>query len=355
MRIVFVAALLTACSSGGDPAVTPTPTSWSTGVVTETFVDATRPTPANGTAAALPSRTLPTEIWYPSGPGDTGSRARGAPADRAHGPYPLVLFVHGSSGNRLQSTFLTRALAEAGYVVAAADHPLTAISTGGGPSDLHVDDQLDDLRFLADRVAARAADATSPIAGAVRSDQVAVIGHSTGGTVALLAAFAPDRHDDRVRGVVALAPCACFFGDAFFTTRRTPLLVVAGTGDLFVPPSNNGLRAYTLAGAPKAFVSLVGGTHVYFTDFGVPDSTLDPMPTTAHDAIAVALARYGGGTACDPTPAPGTDAMISLARQHDRTVTVTRAFLDDLFGRTHGAVAALAATTDPLLRWQRQP
>ena len=77
------------------------------------------------------------------------------------------------------------------------------------------------------------------------------------------------------------------------------------------------------------------------------------MPTTAHDAIAVALAAYGGGTACDPTPPGGTDEPLTPAAQHDHTVAIVRAFLDDLFGVTRGALPGIAAVADPLVRWQR--
>lgn len=344
---------LLALAGCSDPAPAPAaPRAFAIGVTTHTFVDATRPTPANGTAPALPDRTLVTEIWYPAA-GAAGSEiVRDAAALR--GPYPLVLFVHGSSGGRSQSLYLTRAIAAAGYVVASADYPLTSLSTAGGASDLHVGDQLDDLRFLADSVTSLSRDAASPVAGAVLPDQVAVMGHSTGGTVALLAAYAPDRHDPRVRGVVALAPCACFFGTSFFTTRSLPLLVIAGSNDLFVPPSTNGERAYRLATAPKTFVSLVGGNHLFFTDFAVSDNLLSPVPTTSHDDISVALSAYGGGTDCKPPPPGGSDEPLTPTEQHTHTITIVRAYLDDLFGQSHGALPALAATADPQLRWQRE-
>jgi predicted dienelactone hydrolase len=350
---VFPLLALVSCSDP-SPATPSRPAVFGLGVATRIFVDSSRRTPANGTQAALAERTLATEIWYPTAGAAGLEAAREAAVDRAHGPYPLVLFVHGSSGGRSQSTFLTRALATSGYVVASADFPLTSLSTAGGPSDLHVGDQLDDLRFLVDQVTALSDDAAAPFAGSIRRDQVAVVGHSTGGTVALLAAYAPDRHDARVRGVVALAPCACFFGTSFFTTRSLPLLVVAGSNDLFVPPANNGARAYRLAPAPKAYASLVGGTHLYFTDFGVPDSALSPVPTTSHDDISVALSAYGGGTDCEPSPPNGADEPLTAAEQHAHTITIVRAFLDDLFGATHGALPALAAATDPQVRWQRQ-
>ncbi|MFT3776599.1 MAG: hypothetical protein QM820_65505 [Minicystis sp.] len=48
---------------------------------------------------------------------------RDLPLDGAHGPYPPVLFVHGTAGFRTQSlTFMTH-WASRGFVVLAADHP----------------------------------------------------------------------------------------------------------------------------------------------------------------------------------------------------------------------------------------
>ena len=38
------------------------------------------------------------------------------------GPHPLIVFSHGNSGFRRQSTFLTTHLASRGFVVAAPDH-----------------------------------------------------------------------------------------------------------------------------------------------------------------------------------------------------------------------------------------
>ena len=345
-------ALLAACGDARPPAAR----QFAVGVTTRELVDDSRSTPANGDVPASPSRTLPTDIWYPAIPGPAGAGVdangamRDAPLDPAGAPYPLVFFVHGSMSFRDQSTFLTTALARAGYVVAAADFPLTAASTPGGPSDLHFDLQVGDVAFLADRLAAASRDATDLLARAIDpAGGYAVSGHSTGGTVALLAAYAPDMHDPRVRAAIALAPCACFLDPPFFRTRSVPLLVMAGTDDLLVPYSDNGRRAYDLAPPPKVFALLVGGTHLFFSDFDIPDNLFPLEPTTSDSDIAVTVRRYGTGQPCNSIPAPGTDPLTTIDAQHARTTALVTAFADRVFRRDTRTLAGLEAAHDPLL------
>ena len=73
---------------------------------TLTLVDDSRTTDSNGSFPGAPSRTLVTEVWYPS------------PANAACPPaFPLIVHAHGFFGTRSQSDFLTRHLASHGYVV----------------------------------------------------------------------------------------------------------------------------------------------------------------------------------------------------------------------------------------------
>ena len=46
-----------------------------------------------------------------------------APVDGSGGPYPVLLFSHGSCGYPLQSTFLLPLIASRGYIVVAPPHP----------------------------------------------------------------------------------------------------------------------------------------------------------------------------------------------------------------------------------------
>src|SRR5262249_45736389 len=59
------------------------------GVRTLMLVDTTRVTPAHGTVAEQPTRTLVTEVWYPTAPGSS-TPVRNAPLAPG-GPFPLVI------------------------------------------------------------------------------------------------------------------------------------------------------------------------------------------------------------------------------------------------------------------------
>ena len=324
------------------------------GVTTRTWIDSTRGIPANGDAGARSSRALVTELWYPALGVAGEPEIRDASASHVGAPFPLVLFVHGSSGTRRSSPFLAQALAAAGYVVAAADFPLTTIETPGGPTEFHVDDQVGDLRFIADQVAAASASASDVLSGLVDASRYVVVGHSTGGTVALLAAFAPDIHDGRVAGSVALAPCACFFGNAFYLTRAMPLLVISGTDDRFVPITTNSERAYGLAGAPKDMVTLVGGNHLYFTQYRISDDALMPTQTTSTSPVVSALVRYGSNP-CEPVPPPISDPLMAFDVQHRHTVEWTVAFVEAILRGRGAAMVALRGRSEPDLRVQHVP
>jgi predicted dienelactone hydrolase len=292
------------------------------GVTTRTWIDKTRPTPPNGSAPGKAERTLVTEIWYPA-VGDAAQTTAVRDAAAAPGRHPLVLFVHGSGSSRLTYSYLTVGLARAGFAVAAASFPLTDMFQPGGSSDYHVTDQVGDLAFLADQAAEL---------GHIDASRYAVVGHSTGGAVASLAAYAGDdpfvTHDPRVAAIVPIAGDACMFDPEFFSRRSVPVLIVAGTNDLFVRLENGGAYQLEHSAEPRLLAKLVGGQHVAFTDFGIPDAVLNPQPTGPDAPLAIALGFYGDSAICLPEPPAGTDPAMSVDTQHALTVQLVAAFVD---------------------------
>ena len=244
----------------------------------------------------LPERVLPTEIWYPAlPPADERARAShpfglsyDAFPDLApiEGLCPLVVFSHGNSGYRQQSTFLTTHLARAGFVVAAPDHvgntfpEMLALKDDDArravhreirrhrPADLHAV-----LRALLDAPAsaagrAPARHATLPLP-ALDPARVASLGHSFGGWTALkLVAL-----DPRIRAVCALAPVSePFVGRRAFEPRELPLpaqvhtLVIAARDDVLVDLETSLLPLFARIGPAASLEILDDADHFHFCD-----------------------------------------------------------------------------------------
>ena len=315
----------------------------SSGVGTRTvdLVDTTRTTPANGTAPSSPERKLKTRVWYPSDADPSADEVENSTP--APGPWPLVLFVHGQAGTPQSYAWFGRALARAGYVVAAADMPNTSLYAPGGASELHVEDQPADLTFLADRAFAGALLPTGTIDPA---HGYAVAGHSTGGTVAQLAAWMPGA-DPRVAAIIPFSGDACFFSEAFFHARGVPVLVVSGNEDLYVPPKINAERTYDLAQPPKTLIVLHGGDHLGFTTIPWRDDPGIATTDQPGDDLPKTLAAYGDASACNPVPPPASDPPMPLDEQHRISAAWSVAFLDSVMRGSPQAFDTLLKTPGP--------
>jgi pimeloyl-ACP methyl ester carboxylesterase len=345
-RLVVLAACLAVAACGHEaslPATTPEApltARYAVGLTQIVWTDTSRSTPQNGAEPAHAARRLPTRIWYPA-VGAVDAAVDAAVTNQAAplpGRFAAVLFVHGSAGSAALYSKLCAALAGRGYVVAGADFPLTALSTPGGPSDWHAEEQHRDLIFLADQLLGSGAP-TLLQQSIDAAKGYAVVGHSTGGTIALLAAFAPELHDPRLRAAADLSGDSCFFADTFFATRPTPFLAVAASDDLLVPPANNPVRAFELGTGPAVLARLRGATHLQMTNLAINDPT-DALPTGLDDPLAQTMAQWGSATACRPVPPPGDDPKLGHDQQLDLTATVVRAFFD---AYVYGAPAGLAA------------
>lgn len=236
------------------------------------------------------SRRLPVDIWYPApaefaGVDDDPARLAehpfGAPqrAVRDLPPLdsscPLVVFSHGNSGLRQQSTFLTSHLASHGIVVAAPDHIGNTFVEMQGISDderrtRHKAARLNrprDLSTTIDTVLA----AESRLPG-IDTRRIGAMGHSFGGWTALKM---PAR-DERIRAVCCLAPAAePFVGRRAFDegelplARDTPALLVAGIDDVLVELDASILSILSRLGPRRAAVGIAGADHFHFCD-GIP-------------------------------------------------------------------------------------
>jgi len=234
-------------------------------------------------------RVLDTVVWYPAAPGAAPINTRlggvvDAPLDNSGGPYPLLMFSHGSCGYAFQSTFLTMSLASHGIIVAAPPHPgntIFEIQTCGTGAALvaSLQERPNDIIFATDQLAAAAADSTSPFFGAIDPARVGMSGHSFGGLTTYLVV---DR-DPRYRIAVPMAGAA----PAQTTMMTIPSLSILSELDSYV--NNARIRAeYAAASAPKIQVEILNAGHFAFSDgcFPSPDCT-PPVTLTQDEAHAV--------------------------------------------------------------------
>ena len=271
--LLLLALATTACSASprstatttSPPATVPTPAPVAkpvVGVLTETFVDRRRPTPANGACPALPSRTLVTTILYPATAALPAATPQpGAAPARAGGPYPLIVFAHGLDATPQFYGGLLTYWAAAGYVVAAPRFPLSSSTSPCGPVASDVVNQPGDVSDVITSVLMISAGSSGPLAGMVDPTEIGVAGHSDGAiTVVGLVANTCCR-DPRVKAAVVLAGAAAGFPDGRYDFLLSPpILVVHGTDDPLIPYAD-GVDVFNSARGPKGLLTLIGGAH----------------------------------------------------------------------------------------------
>jgi predicted dienelactone hydrolase len=237
-------------------------------------------------------RPLPTAVWYPTAPGSgpIAPDSRGvvdAPLDPSAGPYPIILFSHGSCGYPLQSTFLTPILASRGYIVVAPPHPgntLGEFPNCATPASqvASFQERPQDMIFVLNQIIAANADPGSPFFGAVDTTRIAMTGHSFGGlTTQLVQDIEP-----RVDVVVAMAAAAQPSFDF-----SVPSLTILGEIDGRVSNPNN-RSMYANSVPPKYLVEIQEAGHYAFSDLCFPGPDCNPPTTRTQDEAHALALRY---------------------------------------------------------------
>ena len=236
---------------------------YAVGVRTVTFVDDSRALDARNTQPGAPRRRLVTNLWYPAE--GVASDTEVADAKPAKGPFPLIVFSHGRSGEPQQYAASFRIWARAGYVVAGVRHPLTVRGLPFGAVTEDIVNEPADQTFVITKLGAEDS-------SLVDVDHVAVAGHSSGAIDALASGFNTCCHDKRVDAVVlesAIGPP--FKGGTYFKgVPATPVLFFHGDADPEFPHAA-GHDLFEQAKPPKFFVTIKGGGHTSPYRDGPPD------------------------------------------------------------------------------------
>jgi len=254
--LVAVTGLAAAC----DPGVPDGP--FAVGTRSYTFVDTSRVTMAHNGQPQLPSRTLPTKVWYPAPGAPGGGDQPDAPAARRYGPYPLVIFSHGYTGNGPVYGPFVREWVEAGYVVAAPTFPLTHGGTPGGTVLNDYVQQPADVSFVIDQLLRLNHQPGSGLRDVIDPKRIAAAGHSLGAITTIGVAYNSCCRDPRIKAAIPISGIELPFPGGASQFTRTPSLFIHGDADGTVPYSLGRDVFLKQARRPKFLLTLFGAGHV---------------------------------------------------------------------------------------------
>jgi predicted dienelactone hydrolase len=238
-------------------------------------------------------KTIPVEVWYPAPLGsDAGKTAatynllsyfpaseaakvpasanklqacdcfRDLPIDATHGPYPAVIFIHGTGSFRTASLSTMTTWASRGFIAVAADHPglfLSDVLSGGDCPSTGV---AQDLGRDVDAEIAALTNQTGDMAflgSSVDMTRIGMSGHSQGASNAASFGSKPNVQVDM--------PLADLGGQVVASTSiLKSILVMGGTSDSVVSYSSD-MSAYSGSSAPiKRLVGITNADHLDVTD-----------------------------------------------------------------------------------------
>ena len=273
-----------------DPTTTAAPTTIPDAATMAALYTEAGPYPVGVTSLELAAGNK-VEVWYPAIEGTTGTDSydmrdfipeaisalltadvpavyeypAGRDAGAATGTFPVVLFSHGSSGIRFQSTFLTAHLASWGIIVAAPDHwsrdLFHTLSAPVGDRNSSVTELLETL----DLVTAENVRSGSRLEGMVDAERVVAMGHSAGGGTILGASL-----DDRIDGYISLASGALGMGGDSSTAPALPdkpSFFIAGALDAIISAEESTRPSFEAVPGPSRLWIIDGVGHNGFDDF----------------------------------------------------------------------------------------
>ncbi len=225
-----------------------------------TFIDESRPIKASMGFAGSPTRRIDVRVWQPAG----------------DGPFPLVIYSHGTFGSADNAMHLVEHLVRHGYIVAAPDYPLTssAAYTHVRFADISdVGQQTRDVKFIIDRLLA-----DPEIGPRIDAGKIGATGHSLGAVTSYFSTFGQQTRDPRIAATALIAggdpvESALMSDMGLLGTGhaavRVPVLFLSAEKDVFARITGRPYASYSRVEGPKTEVMIKGGVHVWFR--GTPE------------------------------------------------------------------------------------
>ena len=263
----FASLLLAVLTMAFVPVAAAAEAGYAIGLRQVSYVDQSRPIKKSMGFEGAATRRLDLHIWYPA-----DGTSRSDPASLAKGgPYPLIIYSHGTFGSVDNAMHLVEHLVRHGYIVAAPDYPLTssAAFTHVRFADISdVGQQTRDVHFIIDRLLA------DPVFGpAIDPAKIGTTGHSLGAVTSYFTSFGAQTRDPRIAATALIAggdpvESALMQDMGLFGTGhaavRVPVLFLSADHDVFARMTGRPHASYSRVEGPKTEVMIKGGVHVWF-------------------------------------------------------------------------------------------
>ncbi|MEH2363254.1 alpha/beta hydrolase [Nostoc sp.] len=255
-------------------------------------------------------RRLPVDVYLP----ESGSQSQ------PEAPFPLVVISHGLASDRSSFVYLAEHLASYGFAVAVLEHPGSNAKRfqeyfaglAGPPEPAEFINRPLDIKYLLNELQ-RLEKSDPTLQGKLNFQQVGAIGQSFGGYTVLTLAGANinfnqlrqdcnpnyssfnlslflqceasklpiknyDLKDDRIKAIIAINPIdSLILGQAGVGQIKMPVMLVAGSQDIFAPPVFEQIRPFTWLSDPNKYLALIeNATH--FSAIAEPTSQNGALP-----------------------------------------------------------------------------
>jgi hypothetical protein len=283
-----------------------------------------------------------------------GDLYRGLPIDAAHGPYPVIINIHGTASFRVANISMLTQWASRGFVVLSADYPgldLHDMLASTIDCNLPTSGSQDVPTDVTTQITALASPtgALAFLAGHIDVSRLGITGHSQGACIT--ATLSADPHVQVVvpmAGSVAVATSSTLKGIAFIAGIDDKVITynsaLGSIGNVVCTQGNlqqSDTGAYTASPGPpavqKRLVGITGGGHLSVTDL----CTLNAAGVdAAHEAINDGVCGVGdavviGLAALDDCGTVDMDTGI-----HDTNYASTAAFEEVLMCTDRSAAFA---------------
>ena len=239
---------------------------------------------------------------------------RDLPIDGSHGPYPGVIFIHGTGSFRTASLSTMTQWASRGFVVLAADHfglYLTDFLAGASFGACLGSGVLQDLGRDVDAIIAGLTAKSGELAflgSSVDMTRIGISGHSQGAWNAGSFSTKPNVQVDM--------PIATSNAGVSASSSLKSVLIVSGMSDSVLAYSGD-QAAYTASPPPKRLVGITGADHIDVTDLcwekNPNGKRAIDVATEAGVCGAIFLSTLAKCTATDPKATIGIVNAVTTA------------------------------------------